>query len=59
MYIYHMICGVGEFVVPAHLIIGPKTQVEENNFQGREAITQKRPKYMAEDDFMLGTSQEA
>jgi len=52
-------CGVGEFVVLAHFIIGPKTQAEENNFRGHEVKVQKRPKYMAEDDLMLGTSQNA
>ena len=52
-------CGAGEFVAPAHFIIGPKTQAEENIFRGREVKIQKRPKYMAEDDLMLGTTQNA
>ena len=52
-------CGAGEFMAPAHFIIGPKTQAEENIFRGREVKIQKRPKYMAEDDLMLGTTQNA
>ena len=48
-----------EFVVPAHFIIGPKIQTKENDFQGREVKIQKMPKFMAEDDLMLGTSQYA
>ena len=52
-------CGAWEFVVPAHFIIGPKIQAKENDFRGREVKIQKRPKYMAEDDLMLGTSQNA
>ena len=54
MYSY---CGAGEFVVPAHFTVGPKTQAEENNFRGRIVKVQKRPKNTAEDDLMLGTSQ--
>ena len=53
----YRICGARKFVVPAHFIIGPKIQAKENDFRGREVKIQKRPKYMAEDDFMLGTSQ--
>ena len=52
-------CGAGEFVVQTHFIIRPKTQAQENNFRGREVKIQKRPKYMAEDDLMLGTSRNA
>ena len=52
-------CGAGEFMVLAHLIIGPKTQAEEDNFRGRIVRVQGRPKNMAEDDLMLGTSQNA
>ena len=44
-------------MVPAHFTIGPKTQVEENNFRGRIVRVQKRPKNMVEDDLMLDTSQ--
>ena len=50
-------CGAREFVVPAHFIIGPKIQAKENNFRGRKVKIRTRPKYMAEDDLMLGTSQ--
>ena len=49
-------CGAGEFVVPAHFTVGPKTQAEENNFRGRVVKVQKRPKNTAEDYLMLGTS---
>ena len=52
-------CGAREFVVPAHFIIGPKIKTKENDFRGREVKIQKRPRYMAEDDLMLGTSQNA
>ena len=46
-------------MVPAHFTIGPKTQAEENNFRGGVVKVQKRSKNMAEDDLMLGTSQNA
>ena len=46
-------------MVLAHFIIGPKIQAKENDFRRREVKIQKRPKYMAEDDLMLGTSQNA
>ena len=52
-------CKAREFVVSAHFIIGPKIQTKENDFRGREVKIQKRPKYMAEDDLMLGTSPNA
>ena len=44
-------------MVLAYFTIGPKTQAEEDNFRGRIVRVQKRPKNMAEDDLMLGTSQ--
>ena len=46
-------------MVPAHLIIGPKIQAEEDNFRGRIVRVKRRPKNMAEDDLMYGTSQNA
>ena len=46
-------------MVPTHFIIGPKIQTKENDFRGREVKIQERPRYMAEDDLMLGTSQNA
>ena len=52
-------CGAGEFVVPTHLIIGPKTQADEDNFRERIVRVKKRPKDMAEDDLMYGTLQSA
>ena len=57
MFSYNDKCGVGEFVVPAHFTVGPKTQAEENNFRGRVVKVQKRPKNTTEDDLILGTSQ--
>ena len=50
-------CGAREFVVSAHFIIGPKIQTKENDFRGREVKIRKRPRYMAEDDLILGISQ--
>ena len=52
-------CGAGEFMVLAYFTIGPKTQAEENNFRERIVKVQKRPKNIAEDDLILGTSQNA
>ena len=50
-------CGAREFVVSAHFTMRPKTRAEENNLWGHIVRVQKRPKNMAEDDTMLGTSQ--
>ena len=49
--------GAREFVASAHLTMGPKIRAEENSLRGHIVRVQKRPKNMAEDDIMLGTSQ--
>ena len=55
IYIY---CGAGEFVVPAHFILGPKAQAEETYCQGRVMKAPKRPKDVVDDDFTLSIPQD-
>ena len=50
-------CGAGEFVVPAHFILGPKAQAEKTYCRGRVIKAPKRPKDVAEDDLTLGIPQ--
>ena len=51
-------CGAGEFVVPAHFILGPKAQAEETYCRGCVMKAPKRPKDVAKDDLTLSISQD-
>ena len=52
------LCGAGEFVVPAHFILGPKAQAEETYCRGHVMKALKRPKDVAEDDLTLSIPQD-